>query len=467
MSRLTPEQQQELAELRRLDQLEAKFANRSQPEQKTGVIDAMGAGSAQAATLGYTPQIVGGLANFLGGKTKLATGEEIENVPYVEARDATDRSINKARQDQPLAYHGANLVGNVMAGGQIAKALPAAGTFMGSVKQGAAIGGGMGALSNPGETAGEISPLQLADRATNAAAGTAVGGLGGGLASLIGKGVNVGKDIRDVKSGKMSAIAKDEIDAAIGQVNQKQLAPLDTKLKGILEGKQISVNPDRLTTTPNLARSLAKRAIPDEMVAPQPGYPGVMSPRGPARADIDAPRALSLRRALDKEAGYGRSKPFDPTAVAKGETAKAEADIIRRKLAEIPGVNPIQEESARIMALRDALEEKSRSAPVSALQNQVGSDQYNIVKQIDDMAGSKLVGLGDRISGAQDLILDPKRLNPGNPGAMLKEVARIATRGGIGAAEKLDRVVPAGTKEAVGLSLQQALRKPSKKGKKK
>ncbi len=166
---LNPAQQQELSELRRLEELEQKFGKSEVPAQQEGPGAAQSAIEkfADSATFGYLPQLQAGAGSAMGlGK-------------YTDLRD---ENIDRLKQEGSK-HKLASTIGTV-AGFGPSMFIPGAGTAKGiaGVAKVAGIGGLQGLLSNPGDTKGEVNPIQIGDRLKHGAVG-AVLGAGGQLAS--------------------------------------------------------------------------------------------------------------------------------------------------------------------------------------------------------------------------------------------------------------------------------------------
>jgi hypothetical protein len=173
------------------------------------VVDWKGKGEAalqgfgQAATLGYLPQLQAGAEKIRSaidtGAAKLGIGPETPEMneerlrkqgfkisgpdnSYVAQRDAAIKRDQALKEEHPGSYL-AGQVGGIVAtapaiGGGLTK-LPGmaktAASFGGRVLQGAAGGAAQGALQNPGDTEGEIDPLQIEERKSNAKTGAMLG----------------------------------------------------------------------------------------------------------------------------------------------------------------------------------------------------------------------------------------------------------------------------------------------------
>jgi hypothetical protein len=166
-----------------------------------------GAGQAQAGlehfgngiALGYMPQLQAGaesLADMVGdahmdamdlvGLGKYTStdhqlkkdGFKLPESSYVQKRDENIARMAEQKKENPWTSNIATGAGTVVGGLAMAPVLPGvtAATRLGRVGQAAMTGAGMGVAMNPGDTAGELSPLQLQDRAKNGLIGAAAGG---------------------------------------------------------------------------------------------------------------------------------------------------------------------------------------------------------------------------------------------------------------------------------------------------
>jgi len=451
---LSPQEMQELAELEELEALEAEEAQHlarvpaAAPKPDQGAGNAFAGGVAQSLTAGYVPQIVGALSAGAGKLQDLiqgevidpATGKAIPRTTYLGARDATNRDMQEASAAHPMASLAGNVAGAVMPGGLMAKAAAKGGSAAVRMGRAGGVGAAQGAAYNPGDKEGVMDPAQLGSRAGAATLGALIGGAGRAGTELIGKGVQTGKDIALIKGGGMLRHAKDSIDGAIKNVNDRAIKPLDDKLRALIRGKTVNINPDRLDDgLPGYAGKLREKGLDGQPVGLD--IAGGSAPAVPARVPVDAERALRARRTLDTKANYGASKLMDPVAQAKGLDAKAGADHIRRQLNSLdPGVEDIQGQSAEIMALRDALTQKARANPMAAIRRSESTDAGQLVKNIDNLSGAtpdqSLERLGQRIDAAADLQLDPRNFFTWS--GFAPEIRRTATRAGIKLSEALN-----------------------------
>lgn len=154
-------------------------------------------GFGTAATLGYLPQIQAGvekgvdyLSSFIPGtsantdKQLREQGFQVESPSYIQMRDENLRRQQELQQQNPISYGAGQLAGGIAASAPLAGA--GAASLGGRVLQAAGTGVIEGGLYNPGDKEGELSGLQLEDRAKQAA----VGGLIGGVGQVLGTGVS-------------------------------------------------------------------------------------------------------------------------------------------------------------------------------------------------------------------------------------------------------------------------------------
>lgn len=441
---LSPQEQQELAELEELDALEAKAAgqqtfqgNRAPAIEKSkpSMGTSFAAGASQGLTMGYTPQVVGGGATFMGKLQDLiqgpvidpSTGQAIPRVDYTKARDATVKDLGAAEKANPMTYFGGNIAGSLPAG-RLANPT--------SLKGAVGLGAGMGAVYNPGDKEGVVDPLQAGDRAVNAG----IGGVVGGAAYGIGKGISSlaqkADDVQMIKNGTASTTAKSAVDDALEQLEQKQINPRDAELRELIKGKQFEVNPDRVKPVfPRLGQSMAEGLEASPQGLEIAGGPKAVTP---ARVEISGERALRLKRAADASAGYSSSKPFDPVASAKGEEAKQLADILRAQINSDPRAATLNTEMGETFALKKALADKAKTSPISAISPSETTDRGQLIKMIDQRAGSNLEGLGNRLDSAGDLLISPKRLL--RPLEAPDELRKLGVRGAAEASKHLNKV---------------------------
>lgn len=198
----------------------------AQPEARTG--EAAIQGFAQGATAGYLPQIqaatepaIQGALGFFGDDTDAKLKEQGFNIQqpeqsYTQRRDQFIAQAKQLEEENPAA----STIGQVL-GGLSTALLPGTGaaraaTGLGRLGQAAATGAAMGALRNPGDVEGEISPLQLEERGKNVLLDAATGAVFQGGVEGVGA---FGKVLKGA-GGKIADYAEDKILKAIGSAKK-------------------------------------------------------------------------------------------------------------------------------------------------------------------------------------------------------------------------------------------------------
>jgi hypothetical protein len=176
------------------------YKDQSPAEPKTGAGEAALEHFGNAATLGYLPQIQAGVEKLTpdpGADTDADLKSQGFKISQPENSYLSDRDENLKRmalegKEHPVAS-AAGTVGGIVGGGLLASAALPVGEaatlgngLVGPVTRGADLankvvqgikGGAIaGGLANPGDTEGEIDPIQAEGRAKGAALGAAIGG---------------------------------------------------------------------------------------------------------------------------------------------------------------------------------------------------------------------------------------------------------------------------------------------------
>lgn len=182
-----------------------------QPNLPSKNAEAAVEGFGQQATMGYLPQLqaaVGGLIPNPGAKLDKeleAQGFKISQPDdsYVNRRDQMIARGEQLQEKAPAAYLGGQVAGAIAGSaptgavlGKVAPALlaPSAG-IAGSALKAAAGGALQGAVANPGDVKGDISPIQAPERLQQAGMGALVGGVTGGAVATVKKGADFIKDL--------------------------------------------------------------------------------------------------------------------------------------------------------------------------------------------------------------------------------------------------------------------------------
>lgn len=201
----------------------SKFQTQAKPSPTTNTGQAFVESLGNSAAAGYLPQLQGAtdvamdsvsdsaIAKGFGVSVPQSVDEKLKaqgfNIPksklsYAEARDANIRRIQKEAEEHPIASAAGGLTGGLAAGVATSAIAPInAASRIGRVVQAAKGGAILGAVANPGDTEGEVSGLQLSDRASNAAKGGALGGVMQGgvetLSKVAGALANIPKSLQD------------------------------------------------------------------------------------------------------------------------------------------------------------------------------------------------------------------------------------------------------------------------------
>lgn len=170
------------------------------------------------ASLGYLPQLQAAAEPYIYKGLNAITGQDVQPDEYGDARDANIKRLEKESSEHPIVAGASKIAGNIATGIGSSAFLPAAAaTRGGRIIQAARIGAGLGAIENPGDTQGEIDPLQLPERVMNAGKGAAFGGATGGALEAIPPALRGAGNIMKV-TPKQNA---PEIEAAMGRLGGK------------------------------------------------------------------------------------------------------------------------------------------------------------------------------------------------------------------------------------------------------
>lgn len=211
----------------RAEPVKPSWRDRAEPVEKDGPSD-LGTAieqAGQAVSLGYLPQITAAIESPLDEESRAYLNAPIGELFNPEFREqaAKGRGVDKTYQqirDEKIAQFeegskanpvasavgsGAGMVGSALS--IPAKMFGATNTLGQAVKAGARAGAAYGALSNPGDVAGEVSPLQLGERGFNAVTGAALGGVGGAAGDILGKTIQKAPQMISDKASDMAARA--------------------------------------------------------------------------------------------------------------------------------------------------------------------------------------------------------------------------------------------------------------------
>jgi hypothetical protein len=255
------------------------------------------------ATLGYLPHLQALAEPVTNAIGNALTGSNVDTDSYLKSRDSNIKRIadeSAANPKSALAGKAAGVVG----GGLMIPTLGAE-TALGRIAAGAGTGAVLGGASNPGDTEGVIDPLQLGDRAKNAAVGLGAGAAGTTVAEGISAAAPAVKDyLRGIAERKafksLGPYARQARQAfGKGQVNDIGRTMLDNDvLSGVLPpsrdtmaerlgaaeeqsgknlGEYVGKLEDAAGDRPDLAvnRADIAKALRDKFINPNQDIPGV------------------------------------------------------------------------------------------------------------------------------------------------------------------------------------------------
>lgn len=165
---------------------------------------------------------------------------------YISRRDENSKRLAQESIDNPIASTVGKVTGALAGGVAMSPIMPGATAsgYIPAIKAGAKAGAILGAVSNPGDVEGELSPVQPINRVLNAGAGGAIGGLIGAAGKALGDGGNYLK-------GKFSDIAENKAFESMGPYQRDVIKNADTKQeigRTLLDKKVVSGLPSKLET---------------------------------------------------------------------------------------------------------------------------------------------------------------------------------------------------------------------------
>lgn len=264
------------------------------------------------------------------------------------------------------------------------------------------------------------------------AAGQGVRALGrGALDATLGKAAEKQGVIDLVNEGSgLAPKAKELIGQTMQGISEKGIAPKDTALRELLQGKTGQINPDVVAQTfPNYAAKLAERRAESTVAGPLGEAVQTAGTSGPVEVPLE--RLLRLKRAADSAAGYSKTAaPFQEAAASRNVAARSVADAARNQIYEnAPGSEQILADMGKDIKLKKFLAKRSESDPVGLLKAKPGTTKDSVLAAADQAAGTNLRGYGDQIESAVDLQMNPKNLV--NPLGVMPEMRKMATRAAI------------------------------------
>jgi len=236
--------------------------------------------AADVLTLGYLPQIEGGIRSLVGPES------------YLEEREMVSERM-RAGEEQAPSYATAGKIAGAGAGLLIpGGAATQAATRLGALGRAAGTGAAMGLLADPGDVKGEVTPLQLEQRGKQALTGAAFGGLLGAGGQALGKMASKMATPQQKAAGLLKEAAGKKAFKAVGPY-KRDVAKAGDKISDI--GKTL-LNRKVVKVLPASYEKLAKRAT-DEFVKVGKKYGDVIEDIA-KKSNVKVNRANVAQRAL-------------------------------------------------------------------------------------------------------------------------------------------------------------------------
>lgn len=288
---------------------------------------------ANALSLGYLPQMQAAAAPLIYKGLNALTGQNVEPDSYVNERDQNIKRLEAEQTENPKTALASQVGGGVLGAAIVPMGAAAEGAGIGKAAlQGARFGAGYGFLQNPGDTEGEVNPLQLKDRVENAGQGLATGGITGGVTGAAAK----------VLRGAAGA---SENLKSLAETQAVKASGADLKSFRALEGKD---------KTNDIGRYLLDRGI--------------------VQAGDTVESVAQKAEAHNKQAGVLLDDIY-------GQTAKALKDP--EVAAKMPGFNPVKDKDAILSdvakQLGNATGKKQAVEKIGAYLDQLAEDHGDVV----------------------------------------------------------------------------------------
>ncbi len=448
---LSPDEQREM------QSLQGEVGHLATPQTQYGPGQTALESFGNAASAGYLPQLqageesaVNGLVNVKDravdaiGLGKLAsTDYQLKkqgfNLPdensYVQNRDANIKRQSLEAEQNPKAAL-AGTVGGTVAGA-IATPVPVPKLgflgkgIIGSGLRGAIGGAEMGAIQNPGDKEGQVSPLQIEERADNTETGAKYGGLiGGGAAagqkigqSLAGAAAGTQKIAQTAAFKSSGAMLRDFRAAAPkGDVEKIGQFMLDNNLVEAGDSvKDVAEKAESLRSSAGEELDKIYKSVAGEGHADMPGFNPVQHKDEIIKAvkeklgdAYDGKAAInSLSDYLDELGEKYGDKNLDPKTANDIKTAlDKKINYSRNPLNKQPDVESAVSAARNVVNqhVLDSVEEigKSSGDPELAQKLKDANAKYGMSKQVAQIAGDRVnrvnanlsAGLTDRIAGS-------------------------------------------------------------------
>ena len=409
------------------------------------------AGPAQAAlenygnvaTAGYLPQLQAGMEKLRSaidtGAAKLGVGPEtpemvdeklreqgfkiVQAEPgYLEMRDENSKRMAQQEKDFPkasMAGKALGMVGSGLLGSRVLGATKGA-TVGDRMWDAAKTGGIMGAAANPGDTEGEIDPLQLEARLKNAVLGGVIGGGVQGVAEAAGPLLTAAKDWMRNKAALKAT-------RALGRPTPTQAAQMAETGQDVAIGRElldegavpVLGTPKRIQGRVDALREKAGQDV--GKIIDSAGDAKVIDAERLGLEILDSPQLAQMRKTPGMESAVAAIEKQVETLAKNGQLNLKEAQALRQGIDKSINFNKAapemrgaqeglyQQRTAIRDAMNEAVNEMSPGATKDALKT--ANRRYGNFSEASDILerevgrdqANRSIGLTDTIAAAAGL----------------------------------------------------------------
>lgn len=378
-----------------------------------------------SAAMGYLPQLEAATEPAFNKVADLVTGNHVsdgDHSTYLQRRDDEIKRLAQEAQDNPASAKIGDIAGALTSGVAMSGAAPInAASKMGRMVQAGKLGGLIGAASNPGDTEGEIDPLQLGSRAVNAAGDAAIGMAGQGAAELAGSAGSKASDYFQNRAGEKAAKAIG-IDKPAAKVLLQKYGP-----DAVTDLGQTALNedlvgpfqtPEKIAVNAGKAKSAAGAEFGGLLDEADAGGAPKISAKDIALELSGDPSLEALKKTPGAEGMYDKVMGQLQTLYNNGDAMSLrEAQALRQSVDKwvnfnkaVPELRGVQE---NLYNVRDSIAGKMNDSVNSYQGNnadalKAAGRKYSDLSRIEDIAtkrsagnaANRAIGLTDTISGA-------------------------------------------------------------------
>lgn len=319
-----------------------------------------------------------------------------------------------------------------------------------SLASAAKTGAAMGAAYNPGDEAGVIDPLQIKERAINAAVGGASGAAIQAPLNIISKAARRSKLVGAMK--KPTQFADDMTEEGrqiISKAKKKFVAPEAAKLKEAIKGSTYEINPSRI-------RGISKGldAVADRLEK-RAGDSG--------RATMSANRTLRLKRILQRHSKFSQTEALAmPSKTITAKKANQARKILEKQINQNPKAANINKSLNKALSNIDRFGKKVESDSIGAFKAGVGTTKRGRYADVAEKAGVDYAEKADDLNAA----LKASKLSPEgflHPLEFIKTGYGYAKRGAGAVARPIDAIASPLRTPKAQQSIQRALAEKRRK----